>query len=109
MFFSFVSYVCWPTNPSTQPSVEVEQQSESVVQREIIASRASNADAGDAETQSRGASNDPHVVLNDDDIVADPGLRIPTEQMHPNIMDAAKKAYILKLDKLIGGDEPTRH
>jgi hypothetical protein len=41
-------------------------------------------------------SNDPNIALNDDDIVADPGLRIAIENLHPNIRDAARRAYILK-------------
>jgi hypothetical protein len=49
-------------------------------------------DAGNVETE--GASNDPHVVLNDGDIVAGPGLRTPIEQTHPSIRDAAKRAYV---------------
>jgi hypothetical protein len=69
-----------------------QSQRQSVVQPEIVASRASNVDAGNVETE--GASNDPHVVLNDGDIVAGPGLRTPIEQTHPSIRDAAKRAYV---------------
>ena len=35
------------------------------------------------------AGNVSHVVLDDDNIDADPRLRTPIEQMHPNIRDAA--------------------
>ena len=38
----------------------------------------------------------PQVTPNGDDIVADPGLRIPIEQMDPNIRDAVRRAYISK-------------
>ena len=37
--------------------------------------------------------NDPHVTSNADGIVADPGLRIPIEQMDPNIRGAVRRAY----------------
>ena len=52
-------------------------------------------DADNVETDER-ASNDPNVALNDGDIVADPELRIAIENLHPNIRDAAIRAYILK-------------
>ena len=75
-----------PKQPSVEPSrqlLDVEQQAEpeteNVVQPEIVASRASNVDAG----------NVSHVVLDDDNIDADPRLRTPIEQMHSNIRDAA--------------------
>lgn len=48
------------------------------------------------ETEVQIGSNDPNVVLNDGDIIADPGLRMPIEKIHPNLRDAAKRAYILK-------------
>jgi len=38
----------------------------------------------------------PQVTPNSDDIVADPGLRIPIDQMDPNIRDAVRRAYISK-------------
>jgi hypothetical protein len=47
------------------------------------------------ETDER-ASNDPNVALSDGDIVADLGLQIAIENLHPNIRDAARRAYILK-------------
>ncbi|KAL6854274.1 hypothetical protein ACP4OV_019177 [Aristida adscensionis] len=34
----------------------------------------------------------PHVVPTE--IVADPGLQIPIEQIDPNIRDAAKRSYV---------------
>ncbi|CAN6236329.1 unnamed protein product [Urochloa humidicola] len=84
--------------------VQVEPEtpdSETVVQPETLATatRVSNVDGDiddDIETEEVAASNDPNVVLNEADIVADPGLRIPIENMHPNIRDAARRAYILK-------------
>ncbi|KAL6870766.1 hypothetical protein ACP4OV_014614 [Aristida adscensionis] len=72
-------------------------QNETVVDMELetVATRVSNANEA-VETEEIGASNDPDVVLNDGDIISDPGLRIPIDQIHPNIRDAAKRAYILK-------------
>src|SRR6266498_2669934 len=46
-----------------------------------------------------GASNlqqtIPNSVPNANGVVADPGLRIPIEELDPNIRDAAKREYIL--------------
>jgi hypothetical protein len=52
-------------------------------------------DAHNVETDERG-SNDPNVALKDGDIVADYGLRIPIENLHPNIRNAVRKAYIFE-------------
>jgi hypothetical protein len=82
-----------------------QSQRQSVVQPEIVASRASNVDAGNVETE--GASNDPHVVLNDGDIVVDPGLRIPIKQMHTNIKDACEKSLCFECFINLKGSLPT--
>ena len=51
------------------------------------------------ETIGTGGSNAPqnnlHVVLNPDDIVADPGLRKPIEELDVDIRDAARREYLL--------------
>jgi hypothetical protein len=41
-------------------------------------------------------SNDPNVALNDTDIVEDPRLWVPIENLHSNFRDAVRRAYILK-------------
>jgi hypothetical protein len=65
------------------------------VQQEI--EETSNANVNDEpETEGMVGSNDPNVVLNDGDIISDPGLRMPIEKMNPNLRDAAIRAYILK-------------
>lgn len=80
-----------PRLPSVaQPQPEIETQPETLVRNVDV------QDADNVGTGGIGDSNDPNVVLDDGDIVADPGLRIPILQMHPNIRDAAKRAYILK-------------
>jgi hypothetical protein len=52
-------------------------------------------DAHNVQTDERG-SNDLNVALKDGDIVADYGLRIPIENLHPNIRNAVRKAYIFE-------------
>jgi len=96
-----------PKQPSVEPSsqlLDVEQQAEpeteNVVQPEIVASRASNVDAGNVVQPEIVASRaecsiNPYVVLNedDDDTVTDPGLYTPIEKMHPNIRSCQKRIY----------------
>jgi hypothetical protein len=56
------------------------------VQQEI--EETSNANVNDEpETEGMVGSNDPNVVLNDGDIISDPGLRMPIEKMNPNLRD----------------------
>jgi hypothetical protein len=52
-----------------------------------------NADNVEAEEI---GSNDPNVAFNDGDIVADPRLWIAIGNLHPNIRDVARRAYIVK-------------
>jgi hypothetical protein len=110
---SFYSPAPTPVIPSrqpNQPSVQVQQEIESVVQTQEVATRVRNVNVGaenietdreNVETErdnmeTERGSNDPNVTLNDADIVADPGLRVPIENLHPNLRDAARRAYILK-------------
>jgi hypothetical protein len=41
-------------------------------------------------------SNDLSIVLNDGDIISDPGLHMRIEKMNGNIKDATIRAYILE-------------
>lgn len=66
-----------------------------VVEPEIGGTSNANVD-DELETEGMIGSNDSNVVLNDGDIIADPGLRIPIEKMNPNLRDAAKRGFILK-------------
>ena len=45
-----------------------------------------------------------HVLDPDEDIIVDPGLRKPIDEMHPNIRDDAKREYIL-----LGPCQPIGH
>jgi hypothetical protein len=77
-----------------QPEPELGGTSDTV-QHEI--GEISNANVNDEpETEVMIGSNDPNVVLNDGDIISDPGLRMPIEKMNLNLRDAAIRAYILK-------------
>jgi hypothetical protein len=57
-----------------------------------------NTDVSPSESAGAGASNakesEPHVELNPDDINPDPGLRIPIEELHADVRDAARREYL---------------
>jgi hypothetical protein len=75
----------------SQPTVELDQTS-------LPTEETSNENANFVE---EGDSNN---VLGPEDIVADPALRKPIEEMHPNIRDDAKREYVL-----LGPCQPKGH
>jgi len=48
----------------------------------------------DSSKESRVEQKRPRIELDMNDIVADPGLRKPIDEFHPDIRDDARKAYI---------------
>jgi len=50
-----------------------------------------------ASSNANGLQNNPPVHASDDDIVADPGLRIPIEQMDPNIRMQLEELIFLRV------------
>jgi hypothetical protein len=90
---SFYSPAPTPVIPPRH--VEVQPEGPEPIEPEQVETEVSNVNADNVETEEIG-SNDPNVALNDGDIIADPGLRIAIGNLHPNIRDAAKRAYILK-------------
>jgi hypothetical protein len=61
-------------------------------------------EASVARAQDGATEQDSNHVLAPEDIIADPGLRKPIEEMHPNIRDDAKREYVL-----LGPCQPKGH
>ena len=75
----------------SQPIVELDQTSLPVAAVELSQPPAEETSNENANFVEEGDSNH---VLGPEDIVADPALRKPIEEMHPNIRDDAKRELL---------------
>ena len=84
--------------PIIQPAPAPQIQSSSQPQSEVVEAQVVQEPETTEEVPSNAndLQNNPPVAASEEDIVADPGLRIPIEQMDPNIRDAVRRAYISK-------------
>jgi len=84
--------------PIIQPAPAPQIQSSSQPQSEVVEAQVVQEPETTDEVPSNAndLQNNPPVAASEEDIVADPGLRIPIEQMDPNIRDAVRRAYISK-------------
>ncbi|XP_066354932.1 uncharacterized protein [Miscanthus floridulus] len=78
--------------PIIQPAPAPQIQSSSQPQSEVVEAQVVQEPETTEEVPSNAndLQNNPPVAASEEDIVADPGLRIPIEQMDPNIRDAPR-------------------
>jgi hypothetical protein len=68
----------------------------------VIESETLGVEEGQASLETEGSNANESVGLRDrninsvDQVIADPGLRMPIEQIDANIRDAVRRAYIVK-------------